>query len=418
MSVLSDIPSVLEDIRNGRFVIVVDDEARENEGDLVIAAEKITAEAVTFMSSNARTFLCLALSQQMADVLQLPPMVPDNRSHFQTPFTVTIDSRDGITTGSSAHDRARTIQAAVADRARAEDLVRPGHIFPLASRPGGVLVRTGHTEAAADLARLAGLKPAGVLAEIMKPDGEMARMPDLVEFANEHDLKICSIAAIIKYRHQQEWLVSKSVCVDLPTSFGAFKLHYYRSELDTREHIAICAGNVGSESPEPAPPIEEPVLVRVHDECFTGDTLHSLRCDCGEQLQQSMKLISGEGQGVVLYMRQEGRGIGLENKLHAYLLQQKHGLDTVEANEQLGFPADKREYGIGAQILRHLGVRKMKLLSNNPRKFRALGGYGLEIVERVPLVIAPRNENLRYLKTKQTRMGHMLDINEADIEGK
>lgn len=418
MSAFSDIAAILEDIRNGKFVIVVDDEARENEGDLVIAAEKVTQKSVAFMSSNARTFLCLAICREIANRLDLPPMVQDNRSHYQTPFTVTIDARDGIKTGSSAGDRAKTIQTAVADDAQPDDLVRPGHIFPLAARPGGTLVRAGHTEAAVDLSRMAGLKPAGVIAEIMKPDGEMAKLPDLVYFAKEHDLKICSIADIIQYRHEKEWLVQKTVSVDLPTAYGAFKLHFYRSDVDKREHIAICLGNIGTDSPGPSPEVAEPVLVRVHDECFTGDVLRSLRCDCGEQLDEALKRIQKEGSGVVLYMRQEGRGIGLENKLHAYLLQQTEGLDTVEANVRLGFPADKREYGIGAQILRHLGVRKIKLLSNNPRKFKALDGYGLEIVERVPLVMVPNKENIGYLRTKKEKMGHLLDLDEPKDEEK
>ncbi|MHC4789644.1 MAG: 3,4-dihydroxy-2-butanone-4-phosphate synthase, partial [Planctomycetota bacterium] len=343
----SDIASGVKDFREGRFVIVVDDEDRENEGDLCLAAEHATAEAITFLLNNARGFLCIAIGPELAAKLELPPMVDENRSAFGTPFTVTVDAREGITTGVSAHDRARTIEAIIAEDARPDDLVRPGHILPLLARPGGTLVRAGHTEAAVDLARLAGMKPATLICEAMNEDGTMAKLPDLVRMAEQFGFKICTIADLIRHRHQSEYLVSKKVCVDLPTRYGHFKVHYYRSMVDDREHVAVCCGEVGTPDDRPAEPIEDAVLVRVHDECFTGDILHSHRCDCGEQLEMALQMIRQEGRGLVLYMRQEGRGIGLENKLHAYALQED-GLDTVEANQQLGFPADRREYGVGA----------------------------------------------------------------------
>jgi 3,4-dihydroxy 2-butanone 4-phosphate synthase/GTP cyclohydrolase II len=409
---LSDIASAVEDFRRGRFVIVVDDRDRENEGDICLAAEHVTPEAVTFMINNARGFLCVAIGPELSAKLELPLMVEDNRSQFGTPFTVTVDARDGITTGVSSADRARTIQLMVRDDTRPEELVRPGHILPLQARPGGTLVRAGHTEAAVDLARMAGLKPASTICEVMNEDGTMAKLPQLLRMAERFGIRVCTIADLIQYRHQSEYLVSKSVCVNLPTVHGPFRAHYYRSLVDDREHVAVCCGDIGTPDDTPAEPIDEPVLVRVHDECFTGDTLGSIRCDCGEQLSRALAIIQGEGRGLLLYMRQEGRGIGLENKLHAYALQDG-GLDTVEANERLGFPADKREYGVGAQILRHLGIRKLRLISNNPRKFSALSGYGLEIVERVPIEVTPRDENRRYLQTKKDKLGHFLNL-EAD----
>jgi len=413
-AVFADIPVVLEDVRRGRFVIVVDDESRENEGDLCMAAEHVTPEAITFLLNHARGFLCVAIDQELATRLELPPMVQENRSAFGTPFTVSVDAREGITTGVSAHDRAVTIRTMVAEGAVAEDLVRPGHVLPLLARKGGTLIRAGHTEAGVDLCRLAGLaglKGAAVVCEVMNPDGTMAKLPQLEDMAARFGFKICAIADIIRYRHQSEYLISKKVCVDLVTRYGMFTLHYYRSEIDEREHIAVCCGQIGTRDESPADPIEEPVLVRVHDSCFTGEILGSLRCDCGEQLDTALRMIQNEGRGLLLYMRQEGRGIGLENKLHAYRLQNA-GLDTVEANERLGLPADKREYGVGAQILRHLGVRKIRLISNNPRKFRALSGYGLEIVERVPIQTKPGKENLRYLRTKKEKMGHLLELDD------
>jgi len=351
----------------------------------------------------------VAVGSELAERLELPPMVEENRSAFGTPFTVTVDAREGITTGASAHDRARTIGTIVADGAGPSDLVRPGHVQPLLAKPGGTLVRAGHTEAAVDIARLAGLRPATVICEVMNEDGSMAKLPELARMAERFGFRICSIAELIRYRHQSEYLVEKRVCVDLPTRYGQFKAHYYRSLVDGREHVAVCCGEIGTTDEKPAQPIEEPVLVRVHDECFTGDILHSLRCDCGEQLERALQMIQEEGRGLLLYMRQEGRGIGLENKLHAYVLQD-NGLDTVEANVRLGFPADRREYGVGAQILRHLGVRRMRLISNNPRKFHALSGYGLEIVERVAIEVPPRRENLRYLMAKKAKLGHLLSL--------
>lgn len=402
------IQEAVEDLKQGKMIIVVDDANRENEGDITIAAEKITPEAINFMLTHARGIICLAINAERAEELNLYPMVSHNTSNFQTPFTVSIDARNGITTGVSSKDRATTVLTAIDDKATADDLVRPGHVFPLKAQRGGVLVRTGHTEGAVDLTRIAGLKPAAVICEIMTEDGNMAKLPDLKKFAEKHQLKICTIADIIKFRHEQERLIEKRVTVKLPTIYGNFTLHLYRSFVDEYLHLALCLG-IGNESGnEPSPLHNEPVLVRVHDECLTGDIFGSLRCDCGEQLHSALRIIQNEGKGVLLYMRQEGRGIGLENKLHAYLLQEK-GLDTVEANERLGFPADKRDYGIGAQILRDLGVTKMRLLTNNPKKFAALAGYGLEIVERVPIVMEPKDENKQYLMTKKEKLGHFIE---------
>lgn len=402
------IQEVVEDLKQGKMIILIDDENRENEGDIVLAAEKVTPDAINFILTHARGILCLAINAKRAEELDLYPMVSHNTSSFQTPFTVSIDARQGITTGVSSKDRAATVLAVIDDKTTAEDLVRPGHIFPLKAQKGGVLVRTGHTEGAVDLTRIAGLKPAAVICEIMTEDGEMAKLPELRKFAEKYNLKICTIADIIKYRHEQERLIEKRVTVNMPTVYGNFTLHLYRSFVDEYLHLALCLG-IGNENRDvPAPLHTEPVLVRVHDECLTGDIFGSLRCDCGEQLHNTLRMIQKEGKGVLLYMRQEGRGIGLENKLHAYLLQEK-GLDTVEANEKLGFPADKRDYGIGAQILRDLGVTKMRLLTNNPKKFAALTGYGLEIVERVPIVTEPREENKHYLRTKKEKLGHIIE---------
>ena len=405
---LNTISETIEDLKQGKMVLVVDDENRENEGDLTIAAEKITPEAINFMLLHARGIICLAITEERASELDLTPMVTNNTSNYETPFTVTIDARDSVTTGVSAIDRAKTILTAIDEDSTPSDLDRPGHVFPLTSRKGGVLVRAGHTEGAVDLARIAGLKPAAVICEVMNEDGSMSKLPELRKFAEKHDLKICTIADIIKYRHEKERLIEKRVSVNLPTVYGKFVLHLYRSFTDEYLHLALCLGNIGSLDNSPAPIHKEPILIRVHDECLTGDIFGSVRCDCGEQLHSSLKLIQKEGKGVLLYMRQEGRGIGLENKLHAYALQE-NGFDTVEANKKLGLVADRRHYGIGAQIIRDLGISKMKLLSNNPKKFTALVGYGLEIVERVPIVVSPREENKHYLRTKKEKLGHILE---------
>jgi len=405
---LNTIEEIIEDLKQGKMVIVVDDASRENEGDLTIAAEKITPEIINFMLTHARGIICLTITEEHSIRLGLTPMVTNNTSNYQTPFTVTIDAKEGITTGVSTKDRAKTILTAVGEECTPQDLVKPGHIFPLKSHNGGVLVRAGHTEGAVDLARLAGLKPSAVICEIMNEDGSMSKLPELKKFAKKHNLKICTIADIIKYRHEKERLIEKRVSVNLPTKYGKFVLHLYRSFTDEYLHLALCLGDIGSSDSSPAPVQTEPILIRVHDECLTGDIFGSLRCDCGEQLHNALEMIQKEGKGVLLYMRQEGRGIGLENKLHAYALQEG-GLDTVEANKKLGFVVDKRDYGIGAQILRDLGISKMRLLSNNPKKFAALTGYGLEIVERVPIVMKPKDENQRYLRVKRDKLGHILE---------
>ncbi|HDP25886.1 MAG TPA: bifunctional 3,4-dihydroxy-2-butanone-4-phosphate synthase/GTP cyclohydrolase II [Deltaproteobacteria bacterium] len=396
----STVEQALEELRQGRMIILVDDEDRENEGDLTMAAEFITPEAINFMARFGRGLICLALDHEIADRLELPPMVRDNTSKFGTGFTVTIEAKKGVTTGISAHDRAVTIRTAISEETQPYDLARPGHVFPIRAREGGVLVRTGQTEGSVDLCRMAGLRPGAVICEIMNEDGTMARRPQLELFAKEHGLKICTIADIIAYRIRNERLVREVVRAALPTPYGNFELIGFDNDIDHKEHIALVKGEITP---------DEPVLVRVHSECLTGDVLLSLRCDCGEQLHSAMEMIEKEGKGIIVYMRQEGRGIGLINKLRAYHLQD-HGRDTVEANIELGFAPDLRDYGIGAQILVSLGVRKMRMMTNNPKKIIGLEGYGLEIVDRVSIEIPPTKENQKYLKTKKDKMGHILEV--------
>jgi 3,4-dihydroxy 2-butanone 4-phosphate synthase/GTP cyclohydrolase II len=405
----SEIPEVLEDLRKGKMVVLVDAEDRENEGDLVCAAEKVTPEAINFMARYGRGLICLPLIAEKCDSLGLYPQTLENTAPFGTAFTVSVDAAEGIKTGISAADRAKTIQTAIADNAKPADLVRPGHIFPLRARKGGVLVRAGQTEGAVDLTRLAGLKPAGVICEIMNEDGSMARVPELLQFCEKHNLKIVSITKLIEYRLQRESQIKRVECVNLPTDYGEFKLIGYESITSPEPHLALCKGGVG-QLDENGNPIEhdEPVLVRVHSECMTGDLFHSQRCECGYQLISAMKMIEKAGKGALVYLRQEGRGIGLANKLRAYKLQEQ-GLDTVDANLKLGFMPDKRDYGIGAQICRDLGLRNIRILTNNPKKISRLEVYGIKIVEQIPLRAEPTKHNIDYLRAKKYHLGHILD---------
>ena len=393
----NSIPEILEELKAGRMVIVVDDEDRENEGDLVLAARFATPDAVNFMTTHGRGLLCVPMEPERLQALELKPMVAENQAPLGTAWTVSVDAAQGITTGISAHDRAATIRKLTDPQTGPSDLVRPGHVFPLKARHGGVLARAGHTEAAVDLMRLSGLDPAGVICEIMNPDGSMARAPDLHRFAKEHHLKICTIADLIKYRLAKERFVRRVVETRLPTPHGEFQLIVYESDLDHQAHMALVLGDVR----------QPPVLVRVHSQCLTGDVFGSWRCDCGPQLDAALQRVGKEGRGVIVYLRQEGRGVGLVNKVKAYALQDK-GMDTVEANQALGFPPDLRDYGVGAQILADLGLTEIRLMTNNPRKVVGLEGFGLRLVERVPLEIPPRPANAKYLKAKREKLGHFL----------
>jgi 3,4-dihydroxy 2-butanone 4-phosphate synthase/GTP cyclohydrolase II len=406
----SPIAEILEELKAGRPIVLVDDEDRENEGDIVYAAEKITPEAINFMVKHARGVVCLALTNEACDKLHLHAQAMYNTAQLGTAFTVTVDAhpRFGVSTGVSAKDRATTIQVAIAEDAQPQDLLRPGHINPLRARDGGVLVRAGQTEGSVDLSRLAGLKPSAVICEIMRDDGEMARRPELEQFLIDHKLKMCSIADLISYRLKREQFVKRIESVTLPTNWGTFQMIAYQSVVDAQPHLAVCKGGVGELDDNGKPIIhEEPVLVRVHSECLTGDVFGSGRCDCGPQLSAAMQMIEKTGKGALIYLRQEGRGIGLANKLHAYALQEK-GLDTVEANVRLGLPVDKRDYGIGSQILRDLGLRKLRIMTNNPKKIYGIDGFGLCVVDQVPVRIEPGEFNQAYLATKKEKMGHIL----------
>ena len=394
------VEEAIQELRQGRMIILVDDEGRENEGDLTMAAEFVTPESINFMAKYGRGLICLSLDSGIADRLDLPLMVRDNTSQFGTGFTVSIEAKRGVTTGISAADRAVTIRTAIAEDTKPGDLARPGHVFPLRAREGGVLVRTGQTEGSVDLCRMAGLRPGGVICEVMNDDGTMSRRPQLEAFAREHGIRICTIADLIAYRMRTEILVREAVRAQMPTPYGDFELIGFENDVDRKEHVALVKGDINP---------DEPVLVRVHSECLTGDVFHSARCDCGDQLHRAMEMIEEQGTGVIVYMRQEGRGIGLINKIKAYHLQD-NGRDTVEANVELGFAPDLRDYGLGAQILVALGVRKMRMMTNNPKKIVGLDGYGLEVIERVAIEIPPTEENKRYLRTKKEKMGHILEV--------
>ncbi len=400
--VFSSIDSAIKDIKAGRFVIVVDDENRENEGDLVIASEKVTPDSINFMAKEARGLICIALLPDRIKHLKLPPMSANNTALHNTDFTVSVDAASGVTTGISAHDRAFTIKLMIDGKTKPTDLATPGHIFPIKAKEGGVLIRAGHTEAAVDLARLSRLYPSGVMCEIMNEDGTMARVPDLIRFAKKHKLKIITIRDLILYRRNKEKLVKKVLSVNLPTAFGDFKLILYNDIIENNSHLALVKGNLKLKNPN------DSILVRVHSQCLTGDVFHSLKCDCGSQLESALRMIESEKRGVLIYLPQEGRGIGLFNKLKAYALQEKQKLDTVDANLKLGFPDDLRDYGIGAQILADLGLVRIRLMTNNPRKIIGLAGYNITIVERVPIIVEISEHSRKYIETKKNRMGHLI----------